>query len=122
MACLLPFCFKLEFRKLRCRVIIRAGVPVNPPAPVAFENDIMAKYRGFTFDCLGDGCECTLGAPGAWQAFNVLKQNEPYTLNGAAYVIDYSLRFEVRLTWGTCAPPKKAAGGGKKKAAKKRRR
>jgi hypothetical protein len=122
MACLLPFCFKIEFRRLRCRVVIRAGAPVNPPAPLDFEDDIKAKYQDFMFDCLGDGCACTLGAPGAWQAFAIPKQGVPYTLNGVAYTIDYSLRFEVRLTWGTCAPPKKAAGGGKKKPAKKRRR
>lgn len=117
--CLLPWCFRIEFRNVRCRVIIRAGAPVNPPFPRDFENDIKSKYVDFTFDCIGDGCTCTLGAPGPWQPTLIAKQNEPYTLNGVAYTIDYSLRFDIRIKWGTCSHPSPAK---KKKAAKKRRR
>lgn len=114
MSCVLPWCFRIEFQRLRCRVIIRAGAPLNPPAPVDFENDIKAKYRNFMFDCLGD-CVCTLGNPPPWQPVLIAKQGEAYTLNGVVYTIDYSLRFDVRTVWGTCAPAKKAAGSPKKK-------
>lgn len=120
--CLLPWCFRIEFQRVRCRVVIRAGAPVNPPVAKDFEDDIKSKYVDFTFGCLGDGCVCTLGNPSAWQQMGTALQGVPYTLGGAQYTIDYSLRFDVRIKWGTCGHPKKAAGGGKKKAAKKKRR
>lgn len=127
MNCILPWCFRIEFQKVRCRVINIQG-PNPLPAPAAFENDIMAKYVNFTFDCLGDDCTCTLGQPSAWQKVMIAKQAEPYTLNGVQYTIDYSLRFEVRIKWGTCDHKKKGAGegsgshGSHKKAGKKKRR
>jgi len=119
-SCLLPFCYRIEFRKVRCRVNIVQGAPVNPPTPKAFETAIMAPYVDFTFDCLGDGCECVLGAPSPWQPTVVLKQGVTFPMGGVNYIIDYALRFDVRIRWGTCTHPGKKKGGGKK-ASKKRR-
>ncbi|MBV8880364.1 MAG: hypothetical protein JO332_10400 [Planctomycetaceae bacterium] len=122
MSCLLPYCFRIEFRKVRCRVIIRAGVPNNAQLVAGIEAAIAATYANFTFPCMGDdGCECVLGNPGPWQATLVAKQGEQYTFGNVLYTIDYSVRFDVRMIWGTCTH-KAAGGGAKKQAAKKRRR
>src|SRR3982751_4076912 len=121
--CILPYCFRIEFQKVRCRVNIVQGAPVNPPFPKAFETAIMAPYVNFTFDCLGDGCECTLGAPPAWQPQIIVKQGVAWPMGGVNYVIDYVLRFDVRMLWGTCGhPPKKGGGKTPLKKGKRRRK
>ena len=122
MSCLLPYCFKIEFRNVRCRVVIQAGVPNNNNVKTGIQNAIAATYANFTFPCIGEeGCECVLGNPGPWQPTIVVKQGERYPFGGVVYTIDYTVRFDVRLIWGTCTH--KAAGGAKKKnAARKRRR
>jgi hypothetical protein len=123
--CVLPYCFRIEFQKVRCRANIVQGAPVNPPFPKAFETAIMAPYVNFTFDCLGDDCVCELQAPPPWQPTIVAKQGVPWPMGGVNYIIDYVLRFDVRVIWGTCShPAKKPAGGQKaplKKGRKKRR-
>src|SRR5262245_11906872 len=97
MACILPFCFKVEFQNVRCRVIIRAGAPNNNNVKKGIQDEIAAPYQDFTFGCLGDdGCKCTLGAAPAWQTVWVPKDGVAYTFGGVAYTIDYSLRFDVR--------------------------
>jgi hypothetical protein len=121
MSCLLPYCFRVEFRNVRCRVVIRAGVPANAQVVAGIQAAIAATYANFTFPCIGDdGCDCVLGNPGPWQATLVAKLGEKTTFGGVVYTIDYTVRFDVRLIWGTCSH--KTAGGAKKKAAKKRRR